>query len=351
MVGKNRIKFFAVILVGLALGAVAKRQLISRHPSLVLEETNIDLGVITTSDPPRELRISIGNTGDAPLDLQLTGTSCGCLEATIPEPSISPGASDAIILRIDPHGESPGPNLQKVLLTTNDPDRSLVRLDVRWRVASVEEVTWLPREIDLPVSFNSYRKGDVFPGSQLTCIVIDSWQANLEIISVTHTDALTRPRVEDLTYGCSDPSVPQTGHAYRLTTSLRQDLMPGKYTESLSIFTNHPNHRRIDIPLNVVILPDIEAVPATSIARRHQGIVTREITVRSLADAPLQDPKSEWANLSFVTAHWSRMSESSFRLTVRVDTESPLLPGRFTLPVFSSSSSPDIGLSFRILPD
>jgi len=352
VIDRKLIKLIALLLVSLALGAGAKRLLVARHSVLVLQATSIDLGIIKTNDPIRELRMPITNAGEAPLDLEVAGTSCGCLEAIIPEQSIFAGATGAIVLRVDPHGEAIGPKVQEVLIATNDPQQSLVKLNVRWHVEHEEEVAWLPRKVDQPVSFSSYQNDDVFPGSELTCLIIDSWQGeDLQITSVTSTDSLTTPRVEEMTYGCTDPSKPEAGHAFRLTTSLRQGLKPGKYAESLSIHTNNPTFTRIDIPVVITILPDIEAVPATIVARRNHGVVIREITVKSLAHAPLPDPMHEWQDFLFVTSEWDRVNESTFRLTVQLDTDSNLLSDRFKLPIFSNSSDLYPSLSFRILPD
>jgi len=333
-------------LIAFAVGAVAKRMW-DPQPSVSIEATQLDLGAIQAGSSVRELSIPVANAGGGSLKLAVLGSSCGCLKASAPDEGIPAGASRDIILRVDPSGEKNGPKMQNLLLSTNDPHVPHLALSVKWTVESGRDVSWIPESIHRPVSLRSYQRGNVFPGRDLVCLVFDFWQKDLKITDMKCTEGCIEPRLETIAYGCSDAT---KGRAFRLTTSLKEGLKPGKHIESLTLRTNHPKYQEIVIPITIAILPDIHILPSVVFIEKGNGMITRQIHVGPLRKEQFARAIKEWPDYQFVTANWEPAGMSSYSLTLHLDTDSPELPNHFALPMFQGASGPEVYVQVDTLP-
>lgn len=101
-------------------------------PEISLETTRLELGdvpngQIVTRD------VLVRNDGDADLQVQTLTTSCGCTTASLDAMHIEPGAAASLHIAFDSGAHGPdltGPMMRQVYITTNDPVRPDLTIDL-----------------------------------------------------------------------------------------------------------------------------------------------------------------------------------------------------------------------------
>ncbi|HMF12208.1 MAG TPA: DUF1573 domain-containing protein [Gemmataceae bacterium] len=97
-------------------------------PRLEIKQTTRDAGEVDFSIPS-ERKFTVRNVGDEPLVLTLTGKSCFCTDATVPEP-IAPGQEGVVAVRWTPIPGKSGSHRVFAEFETNDRRKPTVRLEV-----------------------------------------------------------------------------------------------------------------------------------------------------------------------------------------------------------------------------
>ena len=109
---------------------------IAGEPHLVVVDGNeFDFGVMDLSES-RSHTFVVTNDGEAPLTLDLLGTTCKCAIGTLPDGAIPPGGSGEVTMEWTAKGEAPEYR-QSATIETNDPVNQVLRLSVSGRVVQI----------------------------------------------------------------------------------------------------------------------------------------------------------------------------------------------------------------------
>jgi hypothetical protein len=124
----RRFVVFALLAAGLFLVACN-----SGKPSITLEATNLDLGIVVNGDlVSRDL--TVRNDGDADLVIDSIITSCTCTQASVNPMTIAPNQSGVLHIEFDSGFHGPdltGPLIRQVFINSNDPQRPEFKVELR----------------------------------------------------------------------------------------------------------------------------------------------------------------------------------------------------------------------------
>ena len=113
----------AIVLIG----GIVLICLRSRGPKIYVEERVIDCGVLDDQTGPKRVEWSIRNVGDSRLDLTRIRAKCACLKVELSKSSLSPG-EEAVLRGTIRHVKKPGERIEKILLSSNDPEKPRIEL-------------------------------------------------------------------------------------------------------------------------------------------------------------------------------------------------------------------------------
>jgi hypothetical protein len=216
----------ALIACGFASGLVAPRGLRVRGPSLRLDPTSKDLGVVPLG-VDTSASFTLTNVGGSDLRLANLRTSCGCTLANLSTEVISPGstATVAVTLRIPMH---PGAVAQTITFETNDPEHAAERLGVR------AQARWAV-EANPPAIF----VGSIPPGGTVTRDV-ELFSPLGRAFEITGFQAPPRVAVEAI------KESGRPGHRYRVT--VQGASTPGAFGAAVQFATSCPERAQVSVP-------------------------------------------------------------------------------------------------------
>lgn len=122
-----------LVATGLAIAAAASAGARSGRPSARLDEVVKDLGAVP-SNRKVEVRWTLHNDGDAPLEISAIRPSCDCVSAEASAKRVPPAGEATVVVTFDPAGLA-GEKRESISLRTNDPARSEVFLVLRAHVS------------------------------------------------------------------------------------------------------------------------------------------------------------------------------------------------------------------------
>jgi len=242
-------------------------------PRVALEQDNIDLGLLQTDKVQRKV-ITISNRGNDSLNLDLRGSTCGCVSVEKYPKTVLAGRSEDIHLLIDPIGKQKGSQIQKLLFTTNDPARKEITITVLWR-AGREDVNVSPTAIRVEVSRDDLLKsqGD----SRNSIIIADFWSKRLNITNI-ETSTHLQTCFYDILFRC--PAGGET-HIFRLDTCLLPSTPVGPFNEWIRLRTNHPKFPIMTIPITGEVKGTISIEPSVLLYRDStaSGLEARRVKI------------------------------------------------------------------------
>lgn len=109
--------------------AAASRDAVpSEFPEMTFEETSFDFGTIKQGDVVKHTFV-FTNTGEAPLVITDTNSSCGCTVPTWPKgESIAPGEKGEMVVQFDSRGKRNMQNKSVSILTNTKKGKEVIRI-------------------------------------------------------------------------------------------------------------------------------------------------------------------------------------------------------------------------------
>lgn len=106
---------------------------VTAGPSIAIDRTLHDFGVIPQYGGTVETTFTLTNTGTETLEIGTLTTSCSCTSATISEPSIKPSGTAILTVIFDPdfHDEPLGVFKRTVFIPSNDPNNPEAEVSVQ----------------------------------------------------------------------------------------------------------------------------------------------------------------------------------------------------------------------------
>jgi hypothetical protein len=230
------------------------------EPKIFLEQSFYDLGKVDKDGNKQKFEIPVFNHGDGNLEIKYKGVSCGCITLKSIDEEIFPGKSGRIVLELDPSRTGSGFKKQVLLLSTNDPQKKQVSIELQYK-AKLEDVAISPEKVY--VELTKSELANASGQSKNTIIVVDTWINRLKIINIETSSNLTTS-FYDILYRCPLGS---EIHLFRFETELSSALPVGNFDEWIKFTTNHPDYPSVTIPIKGVVISDVEIIPKTLVVR------------------------------------------------------------------------------------
>ncbi|GIK20422.1 MAG: DUF1573 domain-containing protein [Leptolyngbya sp. PLA2] len=257
-------------------------------PSMIVDRPLHDFGSIL-DDRPVTTRFTFVNDGSATLRITGIAPSCKCTSGVIETAECDPGESGAISVSFDPSGRD-GAQAQFVTLSTNDPERPTVRLDIRANVRPL--VFASPRA----AGFGSVEKDHIAETTLLIAgrtddfRVLEALADNPDLIRVEIGDTELRE------FEGEPEPLPSTALKVRLLKGTPVGLL----RQFITIRTNDPRRETLRVDAVASVVGDIEVTPE----RIQLGAIVigesveREIVIRSRSGRPftIRDVKNTTAD-------------------------------------------------------
>lgn len=246
----------------------------SAHADLVLSEPTLELGKVRAGHVA-EHRVGIVNTGTAVAEVTEIKSGCACLKADVEPHKIAPGKRGELVVRVNTLSATAGSHAWRVV--------------VRSRAGGVDS------DAALIVRAEVYQEIVVQPPS----IIIYSDSATRHEIAVT--DLRTKP-LRILKLEPSSPHLqamvvgeersPDGCLVRKIKLDVGAGFPPGKHDETLTIHTDDPLYRRLQVTISLMKKPRqrFSALPpsVTLTASEQQSAPTRLITIRDSQGKPVE---------------------------------------------------------------
>ena len=179
----------AIIIAGLIFVSVPDIVEGERGPRIVFSQDTADLGQMLSGEKT-EYRFKFQNQGDKPLIIEEIKVSCGCTAVTVSQKKTPPGKEGEIKVIFDSLGFE-GEVLKHIEIYTNDPENSLITLELKAQVQPTVEVS--PRDLDFGVIHMSQAKPSDFEGF---IMIKDLVNAGLKVKSMEADISFSQARIE-----------------------------------------------------------------------------------------------------------------------------------------------------------
>jgi hypothetical protein len=248
-------------------------------PSLVCEDSRVDLGLINSSAGLVRRPITIANRGKAVLRLDLVGSSCGCTSVERMSREIPPGSSGTVVLQIDPSKSGSGSQAQRLVFSTNDPSQPQFFINVRWTTRLLHAVRLSPLRVDVTLTADEVDRG--IGNAVGTLTIVDAWKDELQLVQISSSPNVGTT-ANEIRYLC--PTCPTGGvsHAFTIDYRLLPSLPSGNIDEWVEVQTNHPERTHLRVPITGYLNGAITAEPAVLIFGPAQPFTHRRVVLRPL---------------------------------------------------------------------
>lgn len=189
------------------------------------------------------------NDGNAPLEITEVRPACGCTVAEF-DKTIAPGQTGKVHAVVDTVTFN-GPIAKGVTVTTNDPDNPQIELTVRAKVEPYINVK--PGYARYLTVQGEGKEGNVAQslwapdGTAFDILKVDS---PLPGLTVTFREATEAERQADV-----------KGKQWRVEMVLAKDAPVGPIADYVTITTNHPKQKVVQIPVSGFVRPIIAVTP------------------------------------------------------------------------------------------
>jgi len=273
-------RHLTILTLLLTLAPIAAAAAPDGGPAAAVVEPVIDVGEVPVGEPV-EAEFRIRNDGDQPLEISNVRPSCGCTVAEYDE-VIAPGATGSVRAHVDTENIV-GPNAKSITVYTNDAASPRIRLTIKSDVTQflgldpgyVRFTSFVQKEKDEKVSV--LLGAHDFESLEITDVESpESWKGWL---GVSYREALDEER---------DPELP--GKQWRIDVTLSKDAPVGPLAENVTIHTNHPRQKTIELPVSGFIRPVVGVTPSSVDLGRVDPSEAQEwgILVRNFGSAPLE---------------------------------------------------------------
>jgi uncharacterized protein DUF1573 len=227
---------------------VAATVLAAGKPKAVAVEPIKDAGIV-----PKGEKIvhdfAIRNEGDAVLEITNVQPACGCTVAEF-DKTIAPGQTGKVHTVVDTTNFN-GPIAKGVTVFTNDPDTPQLELTVRAKVEP--HISVKPGYARYITVQGEPLEGDIAQTLWTpdgTPMEITGVESPWPFLKVTYREAKPDERVPDV-----------TGKQWRVEMMLSNDARVGPLADYVTVHTNHPQQKIVQIPVTGFVRPVIAVTP------------------------------------------------------------------------------------------
>jgi len=256
---------------------VAATVLAAGKPKAVAVEPIKDVGSVATGEKITNDFV-IRNDGDAVLEITNVQPACGCTVAQF-DKTIAPGQTGKVHAVVDTTTFN-GPISKGVSVYTNDPDTPQIELTIRAKVEPYIAVKpGYARYITVqgePLEGNIAQTLWATDGTPINVTGVDSPYPYLH---VTYREAKPEERVGD-----------NKAKQWRIEMKLSNDAKVGALSDYVTVHTNHPKQKIVQIPVSGFVRPVIAVTPPVADFGQIElkEPLRRALNVRNFATEPIK---------------------------------------------------------------
>lgn len=190
----------------------------------------------------------IKNEGDAPLEISDVRPACGCTVARF-DKTIAPGKTGKVSIRLKTETFS-GPISKSVAVFTNDPQNPKLQLVAKAQVKPYIGIA------------PGYARYNYVQGEAIGAIKQTLWSEDghdLKILDVKVPYDYLKVEYRQASEG--ERNVKATGSQWRLEISLMEDAPVGALREHVTVVTDHPKQKVVNIPISGFVRPRQHMTP------------------------------------------------------------------------------------------
>lgn len=267
------------ILALCALFVAAATLFAAGKPKAVAVEPINEAGTVSKGD-----KIShdflIKNEGDADLEIVNVQPACGCTVAEF-DKTIAPGQTGKVHAVVDTAGFN-GPISKGLTVFTNDPDTPQLELTVRAKVQPY--ISARPGYARYVTVQGEATQGSIAQtiwapdGSSFDLVQVES---PFPYLKVSFREAKPEERVTD---------AKATGKQWRIEMTLSNDAKVGALADYVTIHTNHPKQKLVQIPVSGFVRPVMAVTPPVADFGKVdlKEPLRRALNVRNFATEPIK---------------------------------------------------------------
>lgn len=203
------------------------------RPALAFRQYLVDLGKVPPS-PRVGAKFRFRNRGKTPVHITDLKPSCGCLAPRLAKRDFAPGETGEIILPLMTPNEPAGPREYTITVLYEDPEPRETRLTFRV-VLPEKQITVRPR------SMAFYQFGT--RSSTRDIYVTDYPKLGLKVTKAECNSKYVSVKVRKADFD-------SYGHPrHPVTITVAGIVAPGRHRAVVTIHTDHPRYRRLQVPL------------------------------------------------------------------------------------------------------
>lgn len=247
-------------------------------PKAVVAEPMKDAGTVPTGEKITH-DFTIKNEGVAPLTITSVRPACGCTVAEF-DKTVAPGKTGSVHTVLDT-STFVGPISKAVTVYTNDPANPEIQLTIKAKVEPF--IIAKPGYARFSVVQAEPRQGQIAQtlwandGAPFAILKVESPMPGLSVTFREAAEAERRPEGKD------------KGKQWRVEMKLANDAPVGPLANYVSIHTNHPRQKVVEIPVTGFVRPVLAATPPVADFGKVEvkESLTKALNLRNFATEPI----------------------------------------------------------------
>lgn len=242
---------------------------VSGGPKLEMSQKEWDFGEVWQGEPAM-VEVSIKNTGDAPLTIDVK-SSCGCTIPSRPKSPLAPGESDKLKVSYNT-GKRKGAAHQTITVITNDPNNRSVAFAVKGTVKQIYELK--PAD---GLVFGALTADSI---ESRTVEVMNKYNEKMNLSLKTGADT-----------GAFDVTIKELepGMRWEITAKTKPPIVDGRQKAEITLLTQNAKVPEIKIPVNAFVQPPVSIRPSKLfLPKNSDKELVRSIWVSFNSDKPVK---------------------------------------------------------------
>jgi hypothetical protein len=300
-----------------------------KHPRILCEEATFDFGSKDSSEIVDHTFV-LKNTGTSALVITAVRPACGCTAAELTQSTIPPGESAKLSAKLTLAGRN-GQVQKPILIESNDPANPALQLVMKGVIGTNFQIT--PSTMVL--------RKDSFDAPATASVIVKSMKnEKLEITDAKAEGGKLKLRWDKF----------PDENSYQITANLEERLAAGQYEDKITLETNHPTRKHLEISVIVVVPTPIAVAPLKIVLdNTSTAPVSRTIILKNPAKDMLSIDKIETPD-PLMTSQSEPMGNFGARVVIGNIQPSSALAGQSVRILLSTGQSVQIPFEIKDKP-
>ncbi len=317
-----------LLLISRIVGVISTSNLLA-EPRIVCDQPTFDFGSRDSSEVVAHT-FTLKNSGTTDLDISAIRPACGCTAANLTRQTIPPGESAELSTRLTLAGRN-GEVQKPILIESNDSENPALQLVMKGFIGTDFQIT--------PITM-VLRKDSPDAPATASVIVKSMTNKKFEITNAKSEGGKLKVRADKF----SDEN------SYQITANLEERLQAGQYGDKITLETNDPTRKQLEISVIVLVPSTIAVAPlkivldGTLTAPVSQTIILKNPTKDALLIDTIETPDPS------ITSQFEAMEHFGARVMIGNIQPTAALAGKAVRILLSTGHSVQIPFEFNEKP-